>query len=200
MSVQPIKNTKKIQAIKATLAADEEETAKRDLLMFVIGINSALRITDILGLKVGEIIKDNGEFHEHFHVVERKTGKTSQILINDEIKKAFQLYQKKYSYVSSAPDHYLIFSARPRGGKKIGEIPLGRIQAWKVLKKIGKIIGEPDLGTKKKKKTWGYHMRKKGIDILQIMSRLNHSNHVTTYRYLGLDQEDLDDISREHQL
>ncbi len=46
--VQPIRDTKKIDAMKTIMKG---ENNYRDLLLFVLGINTGLRISDILALK-----------------------------------------------------------------------------------------------------------------------------------------------------
>ncbi len=46
--VQPIREKRQINAIKKALRG-------RDLLLFTLGINSGLRISDILALKVGDV-------------------------------------------------------------------------------------------------------------------------------------------------
>lgn len=52
--VQPIRVPKQIQAIKKVLLAQ----SARDHLLFVLGINCGLRISDILQLRVGDVVKE----------------------------------------------------------------------------------------------------------------------------------------------
>ena len=50
----------------------------RDHLLFVIGINSGLRIGDLLKMRVGEVIDDEGELKEFYELREGKNGKTKR--------------------------------------------------------------------------------------------------------------------------
>jgi integrase len=56
--VEPIRDRKKITQIKNLLRGQHRY---RDLLLFVIGINMALRISDLLQLQIGQFIDENGE-------------------------------------------------------------------------------------------------------------------------------------------
>ncbi|RFP77526.1 site-specific integrase, partial [Bacillus subtilis KCTC 1028 = ATCC 6051a] len=44
------------------------------------------------------------------------------------------------------------------------------------------------------RKTWGYWAYKKGYSLALIMEALNHSSIAITKKYLGITQEDLDDV------
>lgn len=55
--VEPIRDKKKIAQIKNLLRGQGRH---RDLLLFVVGINSALRISDLLQLKIGQFLDDEG--------------------------------------------------------------------------------------------------------------------------------------------
>src|SRR5690606_30116758 len=80
-TVQPIRDRKQIDRMKRVLSP-------RDRLMFVIGINSGLRISDILRLKVGDI---RGQ--EFITIREKKTGKAKRFRINNAIKREFKRYE-----------------------------------------------------------------------------------------------------------
>ena len=64
--VQPIRDKKKIQTMKTVLKAKDEKY----YIMFLIGINVGLRVSDILTLKVSDV-RDR----THINIVEKKTGK-----------------------------------------------------------------------------------------------------------------------------
>ncbi len=49
--VQPIRDPEQIQQIKEYL----KENSERNFILFVIGINTGLRISDILKLKIGDL-------------------------------------------------------------------------------------------------------------------------------------------------
>ena len=64
--VEPIRNKKQIDAMKKYLKGQN----MRDYLLFVLGINSGLRISDLLKLKVEEVLD-----RDRISIREQKTGK-----------------------------------------------------------------------------------------------------------------------------
>src|SRR5690625_6098138 len=77
--VMPLKSIRDIERIKESLSNNP-----RNLLLFTIGINTALRISDILTLKVRDVSDT------HIEITERKTSKRSRIKINDSIRSALR--------------------------------------------------------------------------------------------------------------
>jgi len=55
-TVEPIRDIKQIQALRAVL----RNQSLRNELLFVLGINSGLRISDILALKTGDVFRAPG--------------------------------------------------------------------------------------------------------------------------------------------
>ena len=76
-AVQPLKSKQDIERMKNALHG-------RDLLLFIVGINSSLRISDILNLRVQDVS------HGYIELSEQKTGKIKRIKINDAIKGAIK--------------------------------------------------------------------------------------------------------------
>ena len=70
-TVEPIKDKTEIKKIERILSSK----SNRNLLLFILGINSGLRISDILALNVGDVRRK-----EYIQLVEKKTGKTMEIL------------------------------------------------------------------------------------------------------------------------
>lgn len=76
-TVEPIRNKADIKKVENILSIQ----SKRDLLLFEIGINCGLRISDILRLNVGDV-RDK----THIQIVEKKTGKFKKFPINSKLK------------------------------------------------------------------------------------------------------------------
>ena len=70
--VEPIRDPRKLAAIKKMLKGQDHP---RDYLLFVMGVNTALRIGDLLSLKVGDVLDPRGEVVDYIHLREKKTGK-----------------------------------------------------------------------------------------------------------------------------
>lgn len=67
--VDPIRDRKKIAQIKNLLRGQHRY---RDLLLFVIGINTALRISDLLQLQFNQFVDEEGRIKSKFWIKEQK--------------------------------------------------------------------------------------------------------------------------------
>lgn len=172
-TVHAIRNKDLIDKIKTYLKSKNT----RNYILFLLGINTGLRISDLLNLKVSDI-------KNIIYVREKKTGKENFILLNKSVKKELQKYiiTKKY-------DDYL-FSARYTNKK------LSRIRAYKILKEIGEVFNINHFGCHSLRKTFGYNFYKKYKDIAALMDILNHSQEIVTMRYIGITQEIKDDYMK----
>lgn len=164
--VQPIKSIRDISRMKKALRG-------RDLLLFTLGINTALRISDLLTLTTSDVSGD------YITLVESKTKKTKRIKINASAREAIR---------KLAPEEGPLFPSR-KGGKSIS-----RVQAYRILNAAAERAGVTvEIGCHSLRKTAGYHTYKKTGDIALTMKLLNHSSERETLRYIGLDAETLDD-------
>jgi integrase len=186
VTVEPIRDKKKILAIKANL----KEDSVRNYLLFVMGINLALRISDLLNLKVKDIIDKTGNIKKYLHIQEGKTNRQAKIYINDTVKTALNYYLDKAKGIE--PDTYLFKSER--SNKK-----LDRVRAWGLIQKWTKEVGLEGerFGTHSLRKTWGYQARKQGLSIEQISEKLGHKSVTVTRRYIGISQEEINQIEKE---
>ncbi|KNZ70280.1 integrase family protein [Thermincola ferriacetica] len=180
MTVEPIRDLQKIKAMLKQLNSQNE----RDCLLFMFGINTGLRISDILPIRYSDIFTDNGSFRQHLVIRERKTAKEKKIKLNDALKAAIK------SYVTSrnlSGDDYLF------GSKKGGSI--GRVQAYRVLKAAADAVGIEHFGTHTMRKSWGYWTYKASkYNIGLIMDMFNHSSQKVTLRYIGISQDQKDEL------
>jgi integrase len=185
--VEPIRDRKKIAQIKNQL---EGADRYRDLLLFVVGINSALRISDLLTLHVGQVVDDNGEMRQTFAIKEEKRGKRNVVTINVSIQEALRKYQAAYPGIVKDPNHYLFFSTK-RAGYDFTR-PITRERAWQLVSEMCHSVGlSGNYGTHTLRKTWGYHARRNGIPMEIIMEKLNHTSFAFTKRYLGITDDEL---------
>jgi len=181
MTVEPIRNKSKIQEMYADLNSKDTKYG----LMFKFGLNTGLRISDILPVKVTDIYNQNREFHEYFVLKEKKTGKEKKIVINNSLKKAIELFLLCNDDL--AFQNY--FFASRKGGH------IGRVQAYRVLKESANIVGIENFGTHSLRKTWGYWTYKASKhNIGLIMDAFNHSSQKITLRYIGINQDDIDEL------
>lgn len=187
--VEPIRDLTKIKQMENIL----RKQSIRDYMLFRLGIYSGLRISDILKLKVSDI-----KGKDHFILKEQKTGKPKILKIQPELKLELK------NYILGLNDDEYLFKSQ-----KGDNLPIGRIQAWKIISNAAKKVGIKDsIGTHSLRKSFGYHMYMKNrnnpriIPILQDI--FNHSSSAITLRYIGISQDEkdslLDDFSFDYAM
>ena len=192
--VEPIRDRKRIAQIKNQLRGQGRH---RDLLLFTVGINSALRISDLLNLRIHHFLDERGLIRRRFAINEEKRGKRQEVVINDSIRDALDEYLAAYPRVASDPDNYVFFNTKANSFRE----PIKRGQAWKFITSICADIGlRGNFGTHSLRKTWGYHARMSGVDLALIMYKLNHASLSYTKRYLGITDDELEEVVKRLNL
>jgi site-specific recombinase XerD len=162
----------------------EDDRNFRDLLFFVAWINFALRVTDLLNLKVKDLF-EHGDVVEFFDLVEKKTKKKNRIYITDSVKKVLKEYIAKYPYIIINPENYLFFTKNWKSN-------FGRRWALEIMNKLTSKVGlRWNFWTHTLRKTWWYHARQNNVSLSIIQNKLNHSNIKTTELYLWITTEEV---------
>lgn len=189
-TVEPIRDEKKIAAMKAVL----KDNSLRNYLLFVLGINTGLRISDLLKLRISDVIDDNGKIVNSMWIREGKNNKERNIYFNREVKKAIQEYLESLSNYD--PNWYLFKSQK--GQNKA----IDRGQAYLILNNAAQMVGIKErVGTHTLRKTFGYWARMKGIaSIEQLQEIFNHATPAITKRYIGITQAELNNVYRDLNL
>ncbi len=189
--VEPIRDLNSVRRIKGNL---KEHKNPRDLLLFVLGINTGLRISDILPLKLSDVQDKKGDPKDYIYLTEKKTHRQRKIILNSEVKKALQIFFTKSDIYDL--DSYLFTSEKNNKNK-----PLSKVRAWQLMNEWCREVGILErIGTHTLRKTLGYQMRKSGIAIEVIQKMLGHSSVKTTTRYIGIDQEELEAVANGFKL
>jgi integrase len=184
--VEPIRDLKKIAQIKNTLRG---ESNFRDLLLFELGINSALRISDLLNIKANDLFDEQGHPKEFFEIKEDKTNKISRITLTPKVKETLKHYKAAYPKVVETQDAFIFFHKKY---SPLGNRAIGRKQAWVMISKWCKGAGiSGNFGGHTLRKTWGYQARQKAIPLEIIQHKLNHSSLAITQRYLGITADEI---------
>lgn len=180
MFVEPIRRKEDIAAIKELL-----KDKPRDLLLFVLGINNGLRCGDLLKLKVKDIA--HLKLNEYTRLTENKTSKANYLMMNSA---SYNAMQNFLTTVNPREEDYLFVSRK--GENK--PITIQRVNG--LIKEWCKAIGlKGNFGAHTLRKTWGYSMRMhygKGFELIAM--RFKHSNPTVTMRYLGIEQEEVDQM------
>ena len=157
----------------------------RDVLLFIMGINVALRISDLIVLKYDDIFTNKGVFKDYIRVVEKKTGKRKLIQPNKLVKEEVKKYVKQNDITFG---DYLFY---PNNDKTRH---ITRKIAWLTLSQSGKALAIQNFGTHSLRKTFGYHHYRVHKDIAGLMRLFNHSNTSTTLKYIGVEQDEINTI------
>lgn len=171
-TVEPIRDLKHLRKLENYFA----QKSKRDLLLFTIGTNCGLRISDIVTLNVGDVRNKT-----HIQIIEKKTRKFKKFPINAKLKPMIKEFTKGKR--SKEPLFTTIFNNR-----------INRFGAYYILKEAAKSLHlQEKIGTHTMRKTFGYHHYKKFKDIAMLQKIFNHSTPQITLRYIGIEQDQIDD-------
>lgn len=169
--IQPIRDTKKLQAMSTVLYSRDPKY----WCFFILGIHTGLRISDILKLRVRDL-------DDMTRITEQKTQKKRFLYLNNAVHQQIAAYIKESGLEE---DDLLIPSRKKKNGKTQ---PIGRQQARLVLKETAAVCGlDPrTVGTHSLRKTFGYHFYMKTKDIATLMYIFNHDSERVTLRYIGV--------------
>ena len=186
MTVQPIRSEATIRAIKGIISKDKTANASRNMLLWIVGTNTGLRISDILKLKLRDVLDNKGEVRELLELVEQKTKRPRAIEIRPPVKREIEKFLKDTGAFDL--NEYL-FKDR-RKGKEDNNKPITRVRAWQMINDWGRKAGVTyRIGTHTLRKVFGTFAFKAGIDLVYISEELGHRNVEVTKRYLGITKE-----------
>lgn len=169
----------------------QEKNKIRQLVLFSIWINSALRISDLLSLKVKHVFSSTWEVRENFELKEAKTWKSHKVSIPKKTRQALELYKITYPTIVSNSENYIFFRAK---SNTKWQNSISRIQWWKYIWQWCSIVWlKGNYWWHTLRKTRGYQARKKWVSLNLIQHKLNHSSQSVTLRYLWITQEEVDD-------
>ena len=190
-TTQPIKSPEQLQLFKNYY--DFENPNARNHALIIIGLNSALRISDILSLTYGDVYDyRQKEWKTHLIITEQKTGKQNRIYMNQEIRNTLE----SYIIPSTEESSTWLFPSQKQKTQ-----PLSRYQAYRIIKKAASASGlDAGISCHSLRKTFGYHAWKQGAQPALLMNIYNHSTYQITKRYLGIDQDDKDAVFAQIKL
>lgn len=179
--VQSIRNKEKIEEIKTVL----KENGTRDYLLFVMGINTGLRISDLLKLRIADV-----RGRTHVEIKEQKTGKVKRFPIMGALQSLIEEYTK------NKPLSDYLFKSRNGDNR-----PLTRVMAYMIINKACRACGIQDkVGTHTLRKTFGYHHYQNFHDVAILQYLLNHSSPSITLRYIGITQDNVELTLQQFEL
>ena len=205
-TAEPIKDLKYVDAMCDYFISNGKY---RDNMLFVCGINWALRVGDLLTVRFGDII-ENGKFKNSFRLVEQKTAHTRvahqnrKIVINQAVKDAVNLYLANVNGTVNLNDYMFtaeggnmkLRSYEVDGKTYYAKEHITAKQVNRILQSASEACGVPyKISSHSMRKTFGYHqMAMSNNDprkLLLLQQMFNHSSSVITLRYIGLTDEEI---------
>lgn len=169
--VEPIRSKHDLEKIETTL----KKQGLRDLLLFLIGTNCGLRVSDILNLDVRDV-----RHKDYINIIEKKTGKYKRFPINTKLKPLLEDFTNGRDL--DEPLFLSIFNNR-----------MERTQCYRIIRDACREVGvDYNVGTHTLRKTFGYHHYKKFKDVVVLQKIFNHYSPQITLRYIGIDQDMID--------
>lgn len=182
--VQPIRDKEVIKEIKEYL----KEKSERNYILFLFGINTGLRIGDILKLKVKDVQGWS------IHIREGKTKKPKEVRMPPELKKAVR------KYVEGKPKNDWLFPSRVKDRKTGKTKPITSGMAYIILQDVAEEFGLERIGCHSMRKSYGYHFYKKHKDLAALQLVLNHSHPNVTLRYIGITQDKINNYQSNFRI
>jgi integrase len=169
--VQPIRDKQLIEDMKWSL---KRHCSERDYILFLIGINTGLRVGDLLKLKVSDVRRKRKVV-----IKEGKTKKARTINLNN-------IYDEIQEYIKTLDSEWLFPSRK-------GDKPITPTQAYRQLNKAAEMVDITEgIGTHTMRKTFGYWFYKQTKDVAKLQQILNHSHPQITLRYIGITEEEIE--------
>jgi len=180
-TVDPIKDIKKIKKLQALL---QKHGTLKQYAFVKVGLNTGLRVSDIISLKWCDL-EENDNFI-YIDLKEKKTGKSKRIKINGDVRNCLNELRDQN------PSEVWVFQSESNNNR--GE-HWTRQTPYNFLNEYGKLAGiKTKIGTHTLRKTFGYHNYKRGIDLSYLQKIFNHSTPRITLDYIGITQEEIDEI------
>lgn len=180
-------------------ATDEHhrQLASRNKLLFVIGINVGLRASDLITLKWSFFLDgvEDGEYKfKDFYTLQpkktRKQKKFVKLFFNNTVKKVIVEHLNEFPMDNL--DEYM-FKSRE------GDGAIAATSLWRIIKNAAKEAGiNQNIGSHSLRKTWGRFCFEQAEDktraLVLLQKAFNHSSQEVTLHYLGLLDEDIQDM------
>lgn len=172
----------------------------RDNMLFILGINFGLRVSDLRVLRFSDLINPNLTFKDKFPVFEKKTRNTRTrkmnryITINNAVIEAVTLYLENTPNVCLSD--YMFRSLSPNGRDK--NEPISRAAVDNILKGIASELNiTAKVSTHTLRKTFGYWVMVFGNNdyrqLMLLQKIFNHSSPAQTLQYIGITDDEIAD-------
>ncbi|MGB2563094.1 site-specific integrase [Leuconostoc mesenteroides] len=178
--VLPIKDSNVLTSVQETLL-DSFRAGQRNYTIFQLGKATLLRVSDVMQLKKADVFNADGTIKQNTFIHDQKTGKANTLYLKPVHADLLAYYDwlQQQNLISE-----WLFPSIQHPERHITEK-----QFYKVMAKVGDLLGITYLGTHTMRKTGAYRVyMQSNYNIGLVMKLLNHSSEAMTLTYLGLDQ------------
>lgn len=178
--------------VEEVLASFGGRYARRDRALFLLGVKTGFRISELLSLTVGDVFQ-HGRMVERVSVSRRHMKKKTEgrtVPLNAQAAEAVRLWVEQMRGQGGVTPKTVLFRSR-KGDNK----PISRVTAYKILRVVfedNEFSGK--LGTHSMRKSFANVVHERlGRDISKTKKALGHKNINSTDSYLSFLQEEIDE-------
>lgn len=178
--VLPIKDSNVLKMVQDSLL-DSFRAGRRNYTIFQVGKATLLRVSDVMTLKKSDVYNPDGSVKHTAFIHDKKTGKANTLYLKPVQQDLLQYHDwlLQENIISD-----WLFPSMAHSDRHITEK-----QFYKVMARVGELLGINYLGTHTIRKTGAYRVyTQSNYNIGLVMHLLNHSSEAMTLAYLGLDQ------------
>ncbi len=186
---EPIRDTRQVRAIMDALENDRTKIGQRRYLLFMTGIFTGRRVSDIVRLRVRDV-----RGRDRYTFTEKKTGKRAEIWFPRKLKAAYA------ELLAGMDDNDWVFPSDKkdrRTGKARHITTRTAYNYMREVKALGGFDEDESISTHTMRKTFGYHYYRQYKDIGTLMSLFNHSEAGTTLIYIGIASDERKAVARK---
>lgn len=200
---EPIKSMDDILKVSGYLLDNKRY---RDNMLFIVGINFGLRVSDLRQLRFAHLINDNMTFKSSFPVFEQKTRNTRKHKRNRYITINAAVRQAVITYLENTPgvclSDYMFRSEANNKGTKADRSntnqPIHRNSIDRILKGLAKDLSlNIQMSTHTLRKTFAYHQMVMSNNdprkLLLLQKMMGHSTAAQTLDYIGITGEEIEE-------
>lgn len=203
-AAEPIKSMEDIIRISQFLISQKRW---RDNMLFIVGINFGLRVSDLRVLRFSHLINDNFTFKTSFAILETKTRNTRKVQKNRHISINEAVRDSVLLYLENTPNVHLsdyMFRCEGNRGKNQNQ-PIHRNSVDRILKGIGEDLNLPyRMATHTLRKSFGFHQMVMSHNdprkLLLLQKMFGHSTSAQTLEYIGITKDEIEDAYQKMNL
>jgi integrase len=168
------------------------EHARRDKALFLLGVKSGFRISELLSLRLKDVLQ-SGRIVDRVSIERRYMKKKIEgrtVLLHPEAKAALVDWLQELADLGYSTADSYVFQSRKGANRSIT-----RVQAYRILKEACdscEMTGK--LGTHSMRKSFANKIYDKlGGDLIKTQRALGHRNINSTVQYLSFREEEIDE-------